>query len=115
MCYLQLVARANNMFEDKISYHTLASSIEFIIMKDIKSLGCLCYSNSRCLSILPVAIIGFTSATYSGVEGSQISLLVEGDGQNQQALTVQYSVLRSGTAGSMHNSHLRTDVAKNYT
>ena len=47
-----------------------------------------------------VARVGFSSSSYSGVEGTQINLLVEGDGQNQQPLTVQYSVLRSGTAAS---------------
>ena len=47
-----------------------------------------------------VASVGFTSSSYSGAEGTEVNLLVEGDGQNQQPLTVQYSVLRSGTAAS---------------
>ena len=48
-----------------------------------------------------VARVRFSSATYSGVEGTQLNLIVEGDGQNQEPVLVEYSVLRTGTAGSM--------------
>lgn len=44
--------------------------------------------------------IGFSFASYSGVEGTQLILPIEGDGRNQEPVVVRYDVLRTGTAAS---------------
>lgn len=55
-------------------------------------------SHAWCISFSVVARVRFSSATYSGVEGTNLNLLVEGDGQNQQPVNVQYTLLQAGTA-----------------
>ena len=47
-----------------------------------------------------VARVGFSTAFYSGVEGTQVNLIVEGDGQNVEPVTVEYNVM-TGSAESM--------------